>query len=64
MPVISTYVACSVLCLFVCIFVGHTGGLRKTAELIEIPFGGHTHVGQKNGVPVLDVVSSVEVTTL
>jgi len=34
----------------VCLCVGHTGELLKTAEPIEMPFGGLTHVGPRNHV--------------
>jgi len=42
-----SYIAWSV-CLSVC--VGHTGGRAKTAERIEMPFGGLTYVGPRNHI--------------
>ena len=43
-------VAHSVVCVSVCVrlSLGHTGELCKTAQLIEMPFGGLIRVGARN----------------
>ena len=50
MQTIATDGAHGVVCVSVCLCVGHVGELCKTAEPIEMPFGGLTCVGPGNCV--------------